>query len=432
MPSPRRAAVGILCLHGLLQGLLGWLYCAGGGKGLVGDEQTYRAAAEAMATTGRLALDPLWPPLYPWLLSRLYLLPGDPLVWTLVLQALAVPAIVWLWWRLGERLTGSASVAALGATGLLLYPPLVAYGHFLWPEILHLLLLSLALWLLTAAGATWRSALAAGALLGLALGAKALLLGFLPVLVLLPARAEGSRPWPSLIALAAAVALLASPWTPWARAHSSPAVAGSLEFNLRLGIDREVGRERSGEAAWRLFQAMEKAEARGTGRRAFLRRQLADELAERGPWSIARDQLQRQYFRLLDHRTFFHDQLPTGPRQGPERGYQGVPSAVGAALRVGSSAIYLLILTLTPLGLLAWRRRGQGRWWLVPAFLVYNFLLFFALYAISRYRIQMLPFLTLTAALGGAELKRGMTALPAWEKAIALAGAVLLLYLALG
>ena len=99
--------------------------------------------------------------------------------------------------------------AALLATGLLLCDPqLAAFAHYLWPEILHLFLSLLGVFLMLVPGPrpTLRC-LAAGASFGLALLAKSLLGPFVPVLAVAAACAPAGLRSRQRLARGAAVAL---------------------------------------------------------------------------------------------------------------------------------------------------------------------------------------------------------------------------------
>ncbi|HXU44024.1 MAG TPA: hypothetical protein VN783_00745, partial [Thermoanaerobaculia bacterium] len=269
-PARRRLAVAALGVALALHAALFALDRLGGGRRLWGDEITYVRAAERLLATGRSDLDPLWPPLYPHALAAL----GASLPAAAAAQSLLLLAAALLLADLARRWYGgrAGDVAGFVAGWLLLADPQVAaFAHYLWPEVLHLVLFLAAV--RTLAWVEERSSGGPGAgegedgakaapfakvalglavaslALGLALQAKSLLLPFLPLLLLPVLRGQGAR----RAAARAALVLLVT------AATSAPALVAnhragygwtlpdSSRFNLWVGLNDTSRRNLVGE-----------------------------------------------------------------------------------------------------------------------------------------------------------------------------------------
>ncbi len=430
---------GVLCL--LLAALalqlgLFWIERHPEPRRLWGDEVLYtRAAGEV--TAGRfpdLAL--LWPPLYPRLLAPLLTL--DPtrrlveLVQTglLVLVALAVAGV-------GSRLFGRPA-GWLAAGFVLVYPPLAAYGHYLWPEILHLALFLPVVWILLARPPTTPWLLATGALVGLALLTKSILGPFLPVLLLpLLVPREAGEAWRRRLArpavvVATALAILAPTLIEHQRRYGQATIADSGPFNLAVGLADRSRRNLEDEAVGDAYGRYLASAATPRERNRLLGEGIRERLRAQGLLATLGSQLGRQYFRLLDTATFLDDMLPGGAIQRRGSGYPATPPTVAALLSGASALLYtaLLLGATAGIAMSPWRRPGVG---VLLAFVGYNLLLFLGLHTMTRYRIQLEPVLALFAAhavTSRAELARRLRS-PRFT--ILLVGAVaLVLFLAWG
>ena len=181
---PRVVAVAAAAVA-LVHGTLWWLYYRPVPKALWGDEMAYwRSAKALLAGDPGWWPDPLWPPLYPRLLAGIMAIGGPTVLWIQVVQTCLLAAAAVLLHDLVRRLSGSQLAAAVAAALTLGFPPLAAYAHYLWPEILHLFLFLAVLWLLTVRAERPQWCGVAGVAAGLALLTKSLLGPFLPVLVL--------------------------------------------------------------------------------------------------------------------------------------------------------------------------------------------------------------------------------------------------------
>ncbi|MEO6076748.1 MAG: glycosyltransferase family 39 protein, partial [Dokdonella sp.] len=225
----------------LVNTVLLWLYFQGHAKTLIGDEAMYDAVALAQLQGQTISLNFIWPPGQKWFLMALHALTGPGRIGILVFQIGLLALCGWLLYRLWMLLDNR--VAALWACALfLLNPGVLAYAHWLWPEVPHLACFLGALLLLAdRERSTWPRAASAGALIGAALLFKSLLAAFWPFMVLLfLVRWQGRRPviaWKSAAAFVVGLFVITAPslvqgW----RETGRPMIADSSIYNLYVGL----------------------------------------------------------------------------------------------------------------------------------------------------------------------------------------------------
>lgn len=387
--SWRRLALGAALVHLALLGLYYWPEQKPG----LGDEGMYLEAAQSVIRHGRSDLGSFWPPFYAWFIAPLlWVAGGSPWLVQGVQTALLVLS-AWLLRELIEHALKDRWAANLGALLVVSYPPLVAYAHYLWPEILHLALMLGALLLLVRSGARNAAVLAGGLLIALCLQTKALLLPLLPLLAL-----ALWRVWPpgrrlaALMLLSATVALGVLPTLlAQQRDFGHLALADSGRFNLWVGLN-EVSRDDFVESLVVEEYSRYQQSARSPAARSRIAQEkIATLLAERGWWATLERQLGRQYHRLLGHESFLTEQLIGGAVWERGGGYRAGDSTAARALRAWSFILWASILAAAAWGiaLFGYRQRPVGRW--VLAFLLIQCALFLVLHVKTRYRIQMLP-----------------------------------------
>lgn len=438
-PSPLTWAVlglAVAVVHGALWLIHYWPAT----KVLWGDENTYRRSAEALlAGDPAWWPDPLWPPLYPRFLAGL-LAVGDG--WLLAVQLaqaalLAVTAVVLA--DLVREISGSRAAGFVAGALTVVYPPLVAFALYLWPEVLHLFLFVVVLWILVRRASSWPWCLAGGVAMGLALLTKSLLGPFVPVLLL---AAFARRPvWSNLArALVFVVALVVTVAPVVRQQHARTGrwmIADSSAFNLWVGLNDLARRNFEVDVVTGAYHQWVASGDTFAERDAALRREIAWLVAERGRREVMTAQLGRQYFRLFDKDSYLTDQLPGGAaveRYGA--GYQGVGATGGRIIRGGSILSYALLLAMAPLGFAAWRFRDRRWMRVLLLFFAYNLAIFFWLHVKSRFRVQMLP--VLFTGVGAAVARLGswvegdaaMHPVPAWRWVVGVSAAVLLEFFA--
>lgn len=412
---PRRALwlVALVWVAALHAGLF-WIEHEPGPRRLLGDEHRYLRGARSFAAGESWSPDPpLWSTGYARFLAPLIARSdaerNGGARWAVEAVQLALLLLSAALLRaIGRALSGEGPAADLAALGLLAYPPLAAYAHYLWPEIVHLTLLLLAAWVLVEQrrGTGWLLLL--GAALGLAVAVKSLLLPLLPLVLWVLAREGGWRrglPRAALVALAIVAVLTPGAVRSWRQHGELPGRSTAL-FNLWVGLNDTSPTNLVDPVVERELAAYRASAADSRGRNRWLRQRIAERVREVGPRRLLAGQLGRQYRRLLDRDSFFTDQLPGGAAAALGVGYRAPPGWLAAALRSASYLGWGVILLLAPLGFIAFRPAGWRSWrWLPLVFLGYNLGLFLLLHVKTRYRIQLLPFLVLAAAAGAVHLR---------------------------
>jgi hypothetical protein len=388
---------------------------------------------------GRSQLGSFWPPLYAWFLAPLIWAAGGSLWLVQLVQTALLVLCAWLLRDLIAMALEERWAADLGALFFLSYPPLVAYAHYLWPEILHLVLMLGAVWLLLRFGPLPAAAIGGGGLLALALQSKVLLLPLLPLLGLALWRSwPRGRRFTALVLLGATLALGVLPTLiAQRRDFGRWMLADSGSFNLWVGLNEASRDEFVDSVVVEEYQRYQRS-ARSSGARSRIAQEKIDDLVKERGWTrILRRQLGRQYHRLFDRESFLTRQLVGGEVWLRGDGYRAGDSKAGYALRWASFGSWAVLLAAAAWGmaLFPYRLRAAGRW--VLGFLLVQCALFLVLHVKTRYRIQMLPALVFFAVYAAAWWRLRLVAddAPRLAPARAAAGLVLagaLIYLAFG
>lgn len=422
--------------------LLLWIYYRPQVKIPLGDEGTYWQVAKRIAAGQPAELPLLWPPLYSNFVAACIglgeVLGGDPLWWVQGFQLAVLAAVAAIARDLCVRLIGvDAGGERIGnwtALGVIGFPPLIAFAHYVRPEILHLGWFALALWIAAARGDSSRWAAVFGVVCGLALLTKSLLGPFLPVL-LAPYALRGS-PRERVIRTSMAIAALAASVSMFGGAERTDSftIAGSSWFNLWVGLNDSSRRNLRQPVAGREFRIFESSAETFEQRNQILRDKIVQRIQQRGAWRLAREQLSRQYFRLFDAGSYLTDQLPGGFIAARGGGYAGAQHWAGWWIRAASFAIYAAVLVGFAAGVVLCPPAGRRWVWIALAFLGYNFLIFSVLHVKSRFRVQFLPFLFFYSACALNEWQHrgeyGDRSDRRWRLPLAAAAATGLLFLA--
>jgi len=400
--------VGVAVVVAVVHGALWALYYQHQPKVLWGDEDRYLTAALKLLQ-GDPSWHPgyLWPPLYPRFVAGALAVGRGSLIAVQVLQTVLLGVAGIIAGDLCRRLSGSVVAGLTAGVLVVAFPPLTAFAHYLWPEVLHLFLWIAALWLLVARSRSLAWITVAGVTLGLALLTKSLLMPFVPVLMVVSAlgdtkggRAGGAQRLTSLAGVGRATTMVMAMGLTVApavattyRATGLLMISDSSAFNLWVGLNDRNRKAFVDEIVHPEFVRFKRSAPTFAERNDILRGRIRALLQERTLTHTLGVQLGRQYFRLLDKDSYLTEQLPSGLAFDQGRGYSAEPRALAAAVRRVSYLVYVAVLVLTPLGFVVWRYRPR-RWLVVlMLFLAYNLAVFCWLHATPRYRVQLLPVL---------------------------------------
>ncbi len=387
-----------------------WLWTAGlhialwilefRGRALWGDENRYMDSAQALLN-GSPAWWPeaFWPPLQSQVLSGLVAIGAKRVLLIGLFQTFLLVVAALVLGDLIRRWSASSRAGLFGVWLCLSYPPLVAFTHYLWPEVLHLSLFLMAIWMLCVHWESKAWNLLTGVVLGLALLTKSLLGPLIPLLLLGAFwRREKALRNAALVVLT--LLLTISPVL-WAQYHrlGRPMIADSSAFNLWVGLNDRGLKNFEDEYVARAYEEYRCAAGNFFQKNTELRRRSYARIREQGLVATLKSQLFRQYFRLFDKENYLGEQLLEGAAVKMGLGYRDRSSQIAGLLRVSSFLFYAVLLALFPASLLLypWKDRRWLR--LMLLFLGYNLALFFCFHVKSRYRIQLLPVLFMAAPL---------------------------------
>ena len=385
------AAFAVVFLAG--QALLWTAYYAGGGKPLIGDEQSYQEFALAILDGGAWMPSTIWPPLQSLFIAAIYAIAGVHIVVVQIVQTLLLVGCALMLRALWRRIGGSVAAANTAAVLFLLNPATAAYAHWLWPEIVHLTLV-LAAFCLLACVATRVRALVAGASVGLALLAKSLLSAFWPVFLIAFVRMRPIRllAQPAVLFLTG-LALVTAPalWHGW-REYGKPMIADSSVYNLWVGLTDTYRSDYVGDMGGATLPAFIASAETPQQRNAIYMDKVRALVAERGIARIALDQVGRQYFRLFSAKTPLVSQLP-GPACSGHLSVYRTPEWLTRTLTWSNDAFHALILAAAAFGIACWRRRLDRLLWLIALYVGYQLALLCVVHVKARFLLPMMPFL---------------------------------------
>ncbi|HZI64232.1 MAG TPA: glycosyltransferase family 39 protein [Thermoanaerobaculia bacterium] len=370
--------------------LLFWIEQSPEPRQLLGDESTYLQAALRVRAGEPAGLEPLRPPLYPYFLALL-LGPGGDRRGVEVAQVILLAGVAWLVGDIWRRLGPAPALSPVLAAAVLGVPALAAFAHYLWPEILHLFFVVAALWILAARRQSTLWAAAYGVLLALATLTKLLLAPLLPALLLPLALSPGRRVLRPVVAAAAILLVLAPAALRNRRSYGVAVVADSSRFNLWIGLNDRARTSFGDSVIEREFPIYLQSAPTFRERQEILDRKIRDFVRSAGWIRILRQQLGRQYFRLLDKDNFLIEQLPGGRLAERGAGYRRPNPAAASALRIASHATYAALLVAAAFGMTWAPQRGWHLFGL--SLLAYAAGLFLLLHVKSRYLAPFLPLL---------------------------------------
>ena len=396
---PRQFSQPVLAIAGgwlVVNALLFWMYFQGHAKTLIGDEAMYDAVALAQLQGQIISLNYIWPPGQKWFLMVLHALTGPGRIGILIVQTGLLALCGWLLYRLW-LLLDNRTAAHWACALFLLNPGVLAYGHWLWPEVPHLTCFLGALLLLAdRERSAWPRALAAGALIGAALLFKSLLAAFWPFMVLLfLVRWKGRRPeiaWMATAAFVIGLFVITAPslLQGW-RETGRPMIADSSIYNLYVGLIDKSRTDYIDEWGMTTLTPFLESGSTPQERNAVYVNKVDASVTARGFFVTVGEQFGRQYFRLFNAKSLLVSQLP-GPACD---GYLGAyaESSLAAPLDWVTRALHGLLLTLAAIGIATWRRWRDPLVIGIVLFFGYQLALYLGLHVMQRYLFPFLPFL---------------------------------------
>ena len=384
-------------------------------RGLMGDEADYIQQAHGIMYGGHVDRGPSWPPGYGlfltahFLVGRALKLPPEPFHYLLVqLSQMA------LWAASGFLLLSimkeivSSSFARLVAAGLFfLFPTVIAFSHYFWPEIPHLAAYLAALLIIIKKPPTVKWSL----LLGISLATATLLkLVYLPISPILCCFPIARTLWPdrrqflrsAILAPVIFFVLLAPVCYLNYQKHDKFMIADSRVFNVWVGLnDKELTDWHPNAICGDEMVAYMASAPSHNARNEIYATRIKNLVAEQGMAATLLSQVRKQYYRLLDHRTFFTKQLPGG--MAPK--YPIKSPWIAGGLRLLNDLMWAALLSGLGIGVvvtLSQAKRLTSLNWLHTflGIVAYNALIFSILHVKTRYVVAFFPMLCTLSAVG--------------------------------
>ncbi len=384
-------------------------------RGLMGDEAGYVLQAQGIASGALVGRGPPWPPGYGMVLAAFFFVSNALHLAPYPFHYLLVQLFqMGLWAASGVLFmsiikdTVSSSFARLVAVGLfLLFPTVIAFSHYFWPEIPHLAAYLAALWIIIKKPPTARWSILLGISLATATLLKLVYLPIAPILCCVPvARAFRIGHRQLLLSAILAPLLFFSLLAPVCYLnyleHDKFMVADSSAFNAWVGLnDKELTDWHPNAICGdEMEEYMASAPSHNARNEIYVAR-IRDFIADQGIAATLLSQVGKHYYRLLDHRTFFTKQLPGG--MAPK--YPIKSPLVAGGLRVFNDLIWAALLFGLGVGIVVTAsqvRSLSALTWIhmFVGFVAYNALLFSILHVKTRYVVAFFPMLCTLSAVG--------------------------------
>lgn len=381
----------IVFLSVILEIILFYLYYIPETKILIGDEKRYFRYAKAVLNGDGWYFSPTWPPLQHITLSFFLKFSNGSFIPFQIFQYLLLVISGFIVKNIVLRETGDLNSANLSLALMLLYPSWLAYSLYLWPEVIHVFLFVSVIWIFNYKyyNNYW---LAIGfSFIGLMLLYKGYIVLFIPVFFIPLFRSLKFKQ--ALLKSVAGICLTIIIITPATlKSHEMSGnfmPSNSSIYNLWLGINdkkrtlivrkKSDKRENTAKAHPNYIQSAETYQERN----AILLNKILKHVEKHGIFSVVKNQLSKQYFRLFDYKSTFYMQFlkafPTVKK-----------NPLIDSLLIYNTIIYSIsIFALFLGGIVFWKYSSVSFQFVL--FVIYVLGLFLLLHTIPRFRIPLVP-----------------------------------------
>ena len=396
----------IVCISVVIECLLFYFYYFPEAKVLMGDEPRYMQTGLSIANGADWHSNPLWPPMQPVLISLFARIFEQPLLPIQIFQYLMLLAAGFIVRDITWRETTHHNAAQWSLAIMLWYPSWLAYSQFLWPEVVHVLLFVVVLWIINYRNHSQVWMILSGILLGLAIVFKSLIILFVPVLFM-PLFRGFKKPdfvyfyaVKRLFLCVIFAVLVIAPAS--FKAHKMTGgwmVSNSSMFNLWYGLKDNKRQHFIDDKGGGLYHQYMRSGEDFKQRNDWVKQQSLDLIKDQGVVKTLVNQLSKQYFRLFDHQTFFSQQFTGQKSQGYKSSYHRHKNDILVKLVVTyDHFFYAVIVVTTLLGLIIGTRQSLMSKQLA-LFTLYTLGLFLLLHAKPRFRIPLLPAMAFFSAI---------------------------------
>ena len=358
---------------------------------LIGDENYNYLFANCIANGTPVNPNPSWPPLYPYLMGIIFSVLNPHPVYIQILQIVMWLSSAVLFYKIASYLLPFSGASYMALALFLLCPELIAFSHYLWPEIFHLFFFITALWLIICHHKSYLAVVISGLFLGLALLTKLLLLPFMVVVfiffILLTPEATIHRYLKGLLLILVIFITVLPTMKKNRIIHGQFMIADSSVINLWIGLNDTGLTDYKNDICQDEFYEFQQSGPDIKTRNHIYREKITQKLKKQGFLETIKKQFSKQYYRLFDYETFFTTRLMGGPRHS----YHFQNSLLSNLLHIYSHTLYGFILFTSTMGIFFIRVRSFGWPHFFVIFIGYNLFIFLFLHVKTRYVIQFIP-----------------------------------------
>ncbi len=389
-----------------VQCLLFYFYYYPDTKVFLGDESRYYDAGLSIIAGGDWHSNPLWPPMQSVLISlfaRLFEQPLLPLqIFQYMMLLLAGFIVRDLTWRETQHQASSQISLAI----MLWYPSWLAYSQYLWPEVIHVLLLVAIIWINHYKKNAYGWMAFSGLLLGLMILFKSVVFLFIPFLYLplIVAAKRGECSWPSAfmkitLSMVIAVAVISPASIKAHKLTGGWMVSNSSMFNLWYGLNDDKRQHFAHDIGGGIYRKYMSSADDYAMRNHLIKEQAMKKIDTQGFVTTTINQLKKQYFRLFDHQSFFTQQFQGPNSENFKNKYHHHHDEILVKTVVNFDHIfYFFIMLGMVLGLLISIKKSLLAQQF-GLFLLYTLGLFILLHAKSRFRVPLMPMMAFFSGL---------------------------------
>ena len=384
----------------ILESILFYIYYFPETKLFFGDEQRYLNTGLSIAVGGDWHTNPLWPPGQSILISlfaRFFVNPVLPLQLfqyvLLLFSGFVVRDIVW-------RETANRVSSQLALAIMILYPSWLAYSQYLWPEVIHVTLFVVIIWINRYRYNSYKWMLFSGFILGIALLFKSLLILFVPFLYLSSVLKLGWKK--ALLTIVSSLLMAMIVMAPASlKAHKMTGgwmVSNSSMFNLWFGLNDDKRQNFTHDIGGVMHKEYMKFADNYQQRNEVAKNKALKKMKDEGYINTFIKQISKQYFRLFDYQSFFSQQFQGEKSENYLNKYSHHHNEVLVKLLLLFNNLFYFILMLGMFFGVSVSIKKSLVAQQFALFLLYILALFVLLHTKPRFRIPLLPIMAFYSA----------------------------------
>jgi len=383
----------IVFLSVVIELILFYFYYFPETKNLLGDEHRYLNIGKSISEGGDWHSHPFWPPMQSIVIAVFIKLFSNPILPLQLFQYLLLLCSGFIVRNITYRETKNQTAAQIALAVMLLYPSWLAYSQYLWPEVIHVFLFVLIIWINNYKYHSIKWMLLSGMLLGLAILFKSLLILFIPFLYLPVIIRSQWKQFSIRIALSllVTVAVLAPASYKAHQMTGGWMVSNSSMFNLNLGLHDHTRQHFTHKIAGAHYNQFHSTAKTFEERNKIVTQKALNKITDDGYINTILQQLNKQYFRLFDYQSTFSQQFQSDEKGNYQNRYKtNHNNLLVKSFLIFNSVFYTIIMLGMFFGIVVSFRHSRIAQQFA-LFLLYTLGLFLLLHAIPRFRIPLVP-----------------------------------------